>query len=40
MSETEAASYIGIIVVKQKSEHHVIEYDVEKNCFGIGFYFK
>ena len=39
MSETEAASYIGIIVVRQKCENHVIEYDVEKNSFGIGLYY-
>lgn len=36
MSDKECASYIGIVAVRQKSEHHVIEYDAEKSSFGIG----
>ena len=37
-SDKECASYIGLVVVRQKNEHHIIEYDEEKSSFGIGYY--
>jgi len=34
ISDEESASYIGIIAVKQKSETHILDYDLESRSFG------
>lgn len=36
VSDEESASYIGVIVVKQKCETHILEYNPEAKNFGSG----
>jgi hypothetical protein len=36
VSDEESASYIGVIVVKQKCESHILEYNPEAKNFGSG----